>query len=334
MEFDVSMVLFRSPLALVHRTLSCLASQRSGLRRLWVLESGASDEGVANSALTRIIDLEFRRKTTLILRPDNLGFAAGHNLLAGLAFEGGASHLLVLNPDMRLADDALEQFLSSVNGRPGMAIHGPLLRRAPSATGVVSDSGVIDSRGIGWTASGRHFDLGQGKTLDVKDAAGGPRKVEGISGAALALDRQTWHQLHLSTGRFFDPLFVAYREDAELGVRIRCLGGHCYVHPVSGFAHVRRGRNAERTSEIEKVLGVRNRFLLRWVLGRSRPGVPLIAALRDLMVALATCTVERSSFPGLLSAWRIRRTMRYRSRRVRGERFPATRGRVRRTKGS
>lgn len=319
MNLDVTLVLYRSDRPMVARCLASLARQRV-TPRVWILLSAAT--GDLERWLGDLV-ADLRLETRVISRPDNLGFAAGHNYLLLKAFEHGADFALVLNPDIELLDEAclarLEVSARQIEQDCDMpALHAPRLVRALPAHG---GREVLDSEGIRWTTDRRHFDVGQGEPASIRLE---PWRVAGVTGAALLVGHRTWRSLQEVPGYFFDPLFLAYREDAELGLRILQLGGSCWVHPIRGFTHVRGAANAERTSDIQKYLGVRNRFLIKYRLAAlSREGMWFRGLLRDLIVIAAVILSERKSFPAYREARRLRRTMRFRGRSIRAGRSRA-----------
>jgi GT2 family glycosyltransferase len=243
----------------------------------------------------------------------NLGFAAGHNLGLDALAGSGADGFLVLNPDVVLARDCVRLLATSM--APADALRGPLLLRARPDT--LAADGTIDSAGIRWTWDGRHLDDRQGELTGTIPEQ--PYQVAGISGACLFVTRSALDFLRASTGEFFDAEFLAYREDAELGLRASRLGLPSYVVPEARALHVRSLRGTSRVGVSTHVLrlGVRNRFLIAFKHGAARPGAWFGAPLRDVLVVVAVLLKERSSLQGLVDAWRLRRVMRAKGRMVR-----------------
>jgi GT2 family glycosyltransferase len=144
-----------------------------------------------------------------------------------------------------------------------------------------------------------------------------PTQVDGISGACMLVSRAAYERVVNETGEFFDGHFIAYREDAELGVRAALVGVESWVVPSAAALHVRGLRGTQRGISVHvDRLGVRNRFLIKIKLGRYRPGRPLAAAARDLLVVLGVLVKEWSSIPGLVDAWKLRHVMREKHRRL------------------
>jgi GT2 family glycosyltransferase len=299
-KLDVCLVLFHARWDELEDTLQRIAGCQGEFRRLQVLLSGTSGESERLHALlstTRLAD-----KAEVIHRYDNLGFASGHNLLLMRAFTGGADACLVLNPDVEIEAGALTRLIECSNGLLDNSLIGPSLS---SHTGAER---IIDSLGIRWTASGRHLDDRQGCAWSID--SGAIVRCQGVTGACLLVGGGVYRKLVERTGHFFDDFFLAYREDAELGVRASAVGIGSVVIEMDGFSHRRHVQGFDRGNALADLLGVRNRFLLRWKLGRLRPGAPILPSVRDAIVIVAVLVRERTSLPGLREAFRIRRSVR------------------------
>lgn len=243
---------------------------------------------------------------------ENRGFSGAHNAHLAAAQRHGVDAVLVLNPDVALAPDALEVLIAAAEACSAPCLVGPLLELAEDDMG---PTGLIDSAGIRWTRTGRHLDDLQGAPLALAPRA--TTVVAGLTGACLLVPAAAHRAITVASGEFFDEDFFAYREDAELGLRCRRLGVECLLVPAATGRHARRLRGTSRnvSADINR-LGVQNRLLIRFKHGRWRPGTWPLPTLRDLVVAGAALTAERSSRPGLTRALRLRRLMREKSRRL------------------
>ena len=244
--------------------------------------------------------------------PQNLGYSGGHNRVLQEQFAAGAVAVLVANGDLVLRPDAVAA-MAALSARLGdRVLVGPLLVLADK---LGADEGLIDTTGIVWSRSGRHFDAQQGKRVAL--APTGPLKVAGVSGACLYVPRLAYEQIVAGSGEFFDELFVAYREDAELGFRAALLGVASWVEPLARGAHARGTRGTSRTgSPAVNRLGVQNRFLIAFKYGSRRPGGRLLPWLRDVVVVGGVVLRERESLPGLRRAFRLRREAKAKGQRV------------------
>lgn len=296
MIVDISIVVFRPDFEELRQTFRAIAAVRAEFGRLRLLVSGDA----AVHARTRDLLSDVGIDAVVTERFDNLGFSTGHNLLLEESFRSDADACLVLNPDARLEPGALTALIAAVTSDGGEALYGPALRRA--------DTDQVDSLGIEWTRDARHFDRGMGDPFVI--SPGRVEDVEGLTGACLLVPRIAYDRIVNRSGWFFDDAFLAYREDAELGVRAQAVGVPSRLVHVDGFSHVRAVRGYQRGRELPDLLGVRNRLLLKDRLGALRPGSRVISMVRDLAVAGAVHTVERRSKAGWDSARSIRRFVR------------------------
>lgn len=310
---DISIVLYGFSANDFGVTGASLVEVSGLVARVRILISGTKSDFEALKDMIHRLGLS--EKADIVHRFDNLGFAAGHNFLLRRSFVGGAERCLLVNPDMKLSKQGLACLLAAGNGLQG-ALVGPSLAQLGAAE-MNTDPERTDSLGIAWNLQARHFDIAQGKPWVAP--TGAPKTVQGVTGACLLVSKDVFSTLVTVTGHFFDELFIAYREDAELGIRASRIGIKSVVVPVAGISHVRSQRGFKRTSPLVNLLGVRNRFLIKWTLGQYRPGSRLLSLLRDIVVVVATLVVERSSIPGLLEAWKVRRFARGMQSVLRGD---------------
>jgi GT2 family glycosyltransferase len=253
----------------------------------------------------------------LLAMPENAGFAGAMN--AGIDASTGR-YVLALNPDCRLSPDfaaALARRLDEPDASDVGSASGRLLRaEGPD----LAPSERLDSTGIYFTAAGRHFDRGAGEPARGRYEREGD--VFGASGAAGFYRREALEEARISTG-YFDGDFFLYREDADLAWRLHNLGWRCLYVPSAVACHRRRNLPERRRqmSELANLHSVKNRFLLR-INNQSaghflRTLAPTLA--RDLVVAAACLTVERSSLPAFGWLWRERRRLWAKRREIRAK---------------
>lgn len=305
MSTDISLVLYNPTEQQLKELFAHWGTLATEYHCLRVLLSGSrAAHAFADRALT-----ELGVNYSLHSRFDNLGFASGHNLLLAEAFSSGAEHVLIVNPDLRVESGSISNLVMRTEALPGYFLAGPSLIQLDEN---FNPTGRYDSRGIAWDRSARHYDISHGAPLQTGEPEDSVRRVQGVSGACLLVPRAAYCKLVARYGYFFDDYFLAYREDAELGVRALASGVSSVVLGLRGFGHVRAVRGFKRGKALPDLLGVRNRFLLRWTLSSSRPGSLLSARTRDWVVVIVCLTVERRSLNGLRSAFRIRRDARRR----------------------
>jgi GT2 family glycosyltransferase len=301
--------------------LQAVAALDPAPARVIVIDN-ASNDGSAGAA-----EADAGGPSVEVVREDrNTGFAAAAN--RGIR-SSDTPWVLLLNPDCAPRPDMVGRLfagLADCSDPTRVAVLTPRLMRAAGPD--LAPTEVLDAAGMMVTRSGRHFDRGAGAT--DAGACTRPAWVFGGTGAAALCRRRALDDVAYPENEFFAETFFAYREDAELAWRLQLRGWRCLYVPGATAAH-RRGFRPEEGRRGHRDINrfsVRNRFLLRahcadagWHL-RCLPWW----LVRDLVVVAACLTVERTSLPGLVSAWRGRADARIRRRWVLGRaRVPSRR---------
>ena len=278
----------------LRRCLEGVAQQSHGELELIAVDNGSSD-GSAD------VVAQLAPEARVIRNETNRGFAAAVN--QGVAAARGEL-VLLLNPDAFLERDYIANAIAALDhaGETFGSATGRLLR----------PSGIIDSKGIRMTRSGRHLDIDQGKP---DDGDTGIREVFGVSGAA-AVHRKAF----LDDVGVLDEDFFSFREDADLAWRGRLLGWRALCAGDAVAVHVRTVTPEKRRQlpAFVNMHSVKNRFLLRlknegaWLALRNAP----FELARDLVVIAAVLTVERSSLPALAWLWKNRRRIMAKRREI------------------
>jgi GT2 family glycosyltransferase len=252
----------------------------------------------------------------VIRNTTNRGFAAAVNQALKVA---RGEFVLLCNPDAFLTPKYIETLVAALQkaGEKFGAATGKLLSAV--------DEGVVDSKGIRFTRSGRHFDIDQGRRDLANETT---TEVFGVSGAC-ALYRRSFLDAVAIDGEAFDEDFFAYREDADLAWRGQLFGYKALYVPDAVAHHVRRV-----TPEVRRALpaainmhSVKNRFLLRlkneglYLALRNAP----FELARDLIAIAAVLTIERSSLPALAWLWKNRRRIMAKRREVQRRRIVSDR---------
>ncbi len=136
-----------------------------------------------------------RSGATLFHNKINLGFSAAHNQGAFRFIQADYDYLLVLNPDLALERGALRAMIDSDREQESDSIYVcPLLLRATDALTPIMPE-TIDSAGIEFTASLRHFDRYAERRLQELNIRS--EHIIGGSGACLLFSRQAVQRLVL-----------------------------------------------------------------------------------------------------------------------------------------
>jgi len=237
-----------------------------------------------------------------IVNADNRGFTGAVNQGIGAA---RGDYILLCNPDAFLEPDYVANVVDALE-RAGEA-YGMATGKLFRATGTdIAPTGVIDTKGIRMTRTGRHLDVAQGEPDQPDDV----HDVFGVSGAA-AIYRMSFVRDASIDGELLDEDFFTYREDADVAWRGQILGWRALYVPGAVGYHVRTVTPQKRRSlpPLVNMNSVKNRFLLRlknqgWYLAlRNAP----FELPRDLVALAAVLTIERSSLPALRWLWKNRR---------------------------
>lgn len=217
----------------------CLAAVSNQLRQAAsciVVDSG-SDFPEAHREICRRSGV-----VTEFLAGENRGFAAANNRgfarllgLPGLleVNDDREEFVLFLNPDAFLQKDNLEKICSLFARFPEAgAIGGTLLGYDQQQD---RPSGLVDSTGIFRRWYGRWYDRGQGEKEQPRH---GCEQVPALCGAMMACRLAALRQ-GAETGEVFDERFFLYKEDIELGFRLRHHGWQLYYCPELRAFHCR-----------------------------------------------------------------------------------------------
>jgi len=288
-----------------------------------------SDNASSDGSKDLLSDSGLRQQANVFLNEVNLGFCAAHNAGAARFLESGCDYLLILNPDVRLTENALSNMIAEIENFPEAGTACARLYRSDADLNPLQPF-VIDSAGISVSSSLRHFDRGGGKADDSEYAQS--CYVFGGTGACLLLKRdfiksvEVREEAHseslfeiypqLQNGyenrcQLFDEGFFAYREDADLAWRAQIMGWKS-LYAASAIGYHKRLVTPERRGELAPVInlyGVRNRFLLQLNNFHfdSLRCVVNGFLFRNLIVLLAVVFYERSSLTALKQIWQLRR---------------------------
>ncbi len=289
-------------------SLASAAAQRGVAVEIVVVDNASSDA-------SREVARGFAPAARLLSLPENAGFAAAMN--AGIAQTSGR-YVLALNPDCRLAPDFAATLARRLDARPDVGSASGRIYRAEGPE--LAPTPRLDSAGIFFTASGRHFDRGSEEAAEGRYLV--EEEVAGVTAAAGFYRREALESAKISTG-YFDSDFFLYREDADLAWRLSRLGWKSLYVPNAVAWHRRRNLPERRRGmpAAANFHSVKNRFLLR-INNQSRGEflrtlVPTLA--RDLVVLGACLTVERSSLPAFSWLWKNRKRLWAKRREIEGK---------------
>ena len=260
MRLSVIVVTHNSREALV-RTLPPLLDQTGPEDELVIVDNASSDG-------TPEVVVAMAPEAKLIRSNVNEGFAAACNLGAEAA---GGDLLLLLNPDAQPAEGFCQSIRTPLREGRGWAAWMGLVT-AEGGSVINTSGGVVHFTGLGWAGQA-------GEPLAHAPAA--PREVAFVSGACLAIRRETW-----SRHGGFDSGFFLYHEDVDLSLRLRLVGERLGLEPSARVDHDYEFAKGE----LKWRLLERNRWA---TLVRTYPGT-LLALLAPALAATEVALVPIS----------------------------------------
>jgi len=196
-DVDVVIVAYNSG-AVIADAISPLAGEANVI----VVDNASSDDSVAVAEALG---------ATVLRSETNEGFGAACNLGAAV---GRCAFVLFLNPDARIAPDALRQLRATLASRPRWAAAAPR---------------ISDAAGREFFRAHTELD-GDAARMDAPDGVG---EVSVLSGCALLCRREAFE----AVGGFDEDIFLYY-EDDDLCVRWRSAGWSVGVDRTVGAIHL------------------------------------------------------------------------------------------------
>ena len=210
----IQVVNYRTRLYLERCLMTVLADvERSGLT--YEVNLLDNDSGESLEGLSRIFP-----RCHAFAAPRNLGFGAGHNLLAR---NTDAPYLLILNPDVEFVSPETAKRLIATVAEPGpVKVVGPKLL-TPAGAAQAYDHGRLHGFRAQIALRGGHS---YWRATNIRQG------VAWVSGAALLVERAAFEQV----GGFDENLFL-YKEDEDLCLRLRNTGGQVVYEPSVTVLH-------------------------------------------------------------------------------------------------
>ena len=279
--------------------------------RIKVLDNSSQD-GTADIALRSGVELRSSKR--------NSGYSHGHNCnLVHEDFELA----LILNADVMLSPDYLEVLIGALDQVPGSGMGGGKLYRMDELGRKVFRDGspVLDSTGMFFTPSQRHFDRGS----EEQDSGQYDRRqlVFGITGALLLCKKEMLEDLRLKND-YLDEDFFVYGEDADLAWRAQLRGWKAVYEPRAEALHCRHYLSFRRRqiSRLIKYHSLKNRYLLRMknLDGAVRRKCFPYMWVRDAGILAYVFLSEWSSLAAYWEVWHLRQKFRSKRRHVQNSR--------------
>lgn len=263
------------------RVADCLTALRAELpdAELIVVENGAEGDGP---------DLPME-PTLRLRRGANPGFAGGVNEAIDA---GSGEYILTLNPDASLHPGAVTRAFEAMADPTVGAVAFRLER---------PDGETLDSAGIRLGLVRRARDRGFGGPSEGRFTE--PEDVDAACMACALFRRRALDAARDGAGEVLDSRFFAYKEDVDLGWRLRRAGFRVRYEPGAVATHERGWREGARAAVPVnlRVLSFRNRW---WTILKNESPLSLVLRMAlyipvEAVLFVRFCLIE----PGVLRAY-------------------------------
>ena len=190
--------------------------------------------------------------------PDgNLGFGRGHNYI--LLKSPQSDYYFCLNNDILLEAGTFEKCIKKLDSDHDLCMVSAKLYYWDFDSD--NKTNIIDTLGIAGNRAHHFWDRGQGK-IDKGRFDYSINNIFGISGAAFIIRRNCIPELHGSSNMLFDENFFMYKEDIDLGYRMRWRNLKMELLPcVLGYHH-RTVSKSKKKSPFEAKQSYKNHLIL------------------------------------------------------------------------
>jgi N-acetylglucosaminyl-diphospho-decaprenol L-rhamnosyltransferase len=247
---DLSIIIVNwNSVAELRRCLSSIYARRVGLIFQIIVIDNASYDGSGD-----LVAAEF--PSVFFIQSDvNAGFAAANNRAVKSAT---GRHIVFLNPDTELGENALELLSRELDERGDAGIAGPRL---------LNDDGTFQNSvqafpGLANQALDTDFlrrlfpnSILWGGAPSTVSAGDNTFEVDSVSGACLMISRRLFQQV----GGFTEDFFM-YSEDVDLCWKVRNAGGQVLHVPAASVIHTGGQSSSRRVSHFSSVLQCDSRF--------------------------------------------------------------------------
>ena len=233
------------------QTVAALASQSHPIDRIVAVDTGSTDESVR---LLRSAGIHVIQSTRGVGFGEAVQIAVDATppfvATSAKGKGGGAASvnpqpveewLWIVHDDCAPAKDALERLLAGVKEKPQVALAGPKLRGWHDRKHLLELGVSIATNGARWTGL-EYREQDQGQHDDERD-------VLAVSTAAMLIRREVFTELG-----GFDPKLSLFRDDVDLGWRVRAAGHSVLAVPEAIAYHGEASSNERRSIDVDDAL--------------------------------------------------------------------------------
>lgn len=198
----------------------------------------------------------------LIKSPKNLGFAGGNNLGVKYALKKGASHILIINPDVTVGKIFFTPLLSVFKQEPITGLVAPAISHYQNNQRFYGLEGTIDWR----FALARHINLPRLPSTTI-------RPSEFVTFACVLIKSDVIRKIGL-----LDDGYFMYLEDVDYCLRVGRAGYKIFLNPKVVVSHETSSSFKKATDKLFISFKSQIRFVNKW-LPFPENIIPLIYAL-------------------------------------------------------
>lgn len=234
------------------QTVAALASQSHPIDRIVALDTGSTDDSVRLLRSAGIHVIQTKRgvgfgeavqlavdATPAFVATEPKGKSASSASQSTLPTV--QEWLWIVHDDCAPAKDALERLLAGVKEKPQVALAGPKLRGWHDRKHLLELGVSIATNGARWTGL-EYREQDQGQHDDERD-------VLAVSTAAMLIRREVFTELG-----GFDPKLSLFRDDVDLGWRVRAAGHSVIAVPEAIAYHGEAASNERRSIDVDDAL--------------------------------------------------------------------------------
>ena len=277
-SLDVVIVSWRCE-DLLRRCLASLRAHPAGATTRVHVVDNASGDGTAEMVAAEFPEVE------VTVNAENLGFSAANNIALRRSH---ADYVLVLNPDTRLTERALDGLLGLLAAKPQVGICGPRLERPDGSFDHASRrSFPTPLSALGhFSGIGRRLASGPLAAYRAPDVQHG--SVDAVNGAFMLIRRAALEDVGL-----FDEGYWMYMEDLDLCYRFKQAGWEIWFEPGVTVIHEKAGTSGtERSPRLNRAFHAGMLRFYRAHYAADRPMIVNGAVYVGIGAKLAVTTVR------------------------------------------
>jgi len=264
---------------LLRRCLTSLRDHPASLPMRIQVVDNASNDGTAEMVAAEFPEVE------LTVNGENLGFSAANNVALRRA---RAEFCLILNPDTRLTDGALDTLLELLASKPGVGICGPRLERADGSFDHASRRTFPTTLSALGHFSGIGRRLSSGPLAAYRAPQVERGRVDAVNGAFMLIRRAALDEVGL-----FDESYWMYMEDLDLCYRFKQAGWEIWFEPGVTVVHEKAGTSGpERSPQLNRAFHLGMYRFYRAHYAPQRPRLVNGAVYAGIAAKLAVSTIR------------------------------------------